>query len=81
MPDYCTQVGVSAIRDLPRDLPAGVPVQIRYELRENGRLKVTARMQEAAIEATFARNNSLDADELKTWTAYVDRETGGTKQR
>lgn len=81
VPDYCTQVGVSAIRDLPRDLPAGVPVQIRYELRENGRLKVTARMQEAAIEATFARNNSLDADELKTWTAYVDRETGGTKQR
>ena len=33
-------------------------------------------LNDAKVNATFARDNSLRADELKRWTEYVDREAG-----
>jgi len=77
VPEYCTQVGVSSIRDLPANLPAKTPVYVRYEMQKSGRLQVTARVNDTEAKTTFARDNSLNADEMESWTSFVGRETRG----
>ncbi|HEX5443809.1 MAG TPA: Hsp70 family protein, partial [Pirellulales bacterium] len=43
-PDACIEVGACVIRDLPPNLPAGWPVEVRYTYQENGRLAVSAKL-------------------------------------
>jgi molecular chaperone DnaK len=69
VPDACTRVGTSTIRDLPPNLPAGWSVIVRYEYDTNGQLRVVAKLKghEAAVKADFLRNNSLSDDDLLLW--------------
>ncbi len=69
VPDACTQVGVCAIRNLPSGLPAGWPIDVRYQYDASGRLKVNAKLRghEASIDVEFVRNNSLSDDDLLLW--------------
>jgi molecular chaperone DnaK len=69
VPDACTEVGVCVIRDLPPNLPAGWPVEVRYAYQENGRLQVAARLvgHGAQVTTEFVRDNSLDDDDLMLW--------------
>ena len=68
-PDACIDVGTCVIRDLPPNLPAGWPVDVRYTYQENGRLTVTAKLvgHEAKVTTDFLRDNSLSDDDLMLW--------------
>lgn len=69
MPDACIEAGTCVIRDLPPNLPAGWPVEVRYSYQENGRLHVSARLvgHEAQVTTEFVRDNSLSDDDLMLW--------------
>ncbi|OYV82676.1 MAG: hypothetical protein B7Z73_16900, partial [Planctomycetia bacterium 21-64-5] len=69
VPDACIEVGTCVIRDLPPNLPAGWPVEVRYSYQENGRLKVSAKLvgHGAQVTADFIRDNSLTDDDLLLW--------------
>lgn len=69
MPDACIEVGTCVIRDLPPNLPAGWPVEVRYSYQENGRLTVSAKLvgHGAKVTAEFVRDNSLSDDDLLLW--------------
>lgn len=69
LPDACIEVGACLIRDLPPNLPAGWPVEVRYTYQENGRLQVAAKLvgHEAKVTTEFVRDNSLSDDDLMLW--------------
>jgi len=69
VPEACTEVGTCVIRDLPPNLPAGWPVEVRYSYEENGRLQVDAKLlgHGAQVTTEFIRDNSLDDDDLMLW--------------
>ncbi len=75
-PEFCHQIGVCAIRDLPPDLPAGWPVQVRYTYETNGRLHVAAKLKShpASVTTDFLRENSMPDEDLELWTRYVEEE-------
>jgi molecular chaperone DnaK len=68
-PDACTEVGVCVIRGLPPNLPAGWPVEVRFNYCENGRLEVSGKLtgHEAAVTTEFIRDSSLSDDDLMLW--------------
>jgi molecular chaperone DnaK len=74
-PEACSQVGVLTIRDLPKDLPEGWPVQVSYSYQENGQLQVAAKLQghPSIVTTYFLRENSLEDADLKTWTEFVSQ--------
>jgi molecular chaperone DnaK len=78
-PEFCHQVGVCAIRDLPPDLPAGWPVQVSYTYEANGRLHVAAKLKShpAGVTTDFMRENSMPDEDLDLWTRYVEEEARG----
>lgn len=69
LPDACIEVGTCVIRNLPPQLPAGWPVEVRYSYQENGRLLVTAKLggHKAQVATEFIRDNSLSDDDLMLW--------------
>jgi molecular chaperone DnaK len=75
-PEFCHQVGVCAIHDLPPDLPAGWPVQVSYTYEANGRLHVAAKLKShpAGVTTDFVRENSMPDEDLELWTRYVEEE-------
>ena len=76
LPDACIEVGMCVIRNLPPNLPAGWPVEVRYSYEENGRLTVNARLvgHEAKVTTEFLRNNSLADDDLMLWAECLSAE-------
>jgi molecular chaperone DnaK len=77
-PGFCTPVGVCTISDLPADLPAGWPIEVRYTYQSNGRLHIDARVRghDAGITIDLERENSLPDEDLDVWSHYVESEMG-----
>jgi len=79
-PEACTQVGIFKINNLPPNLPAGTPVEVRYAYQTNGELRVSGKVagmpNSAAVSTVFQRENSLADDELDMWTEFVTLEAG-----
>ena len=44
-PDDCSQLGKCVVRNLPPDLPAQTPIEVRFKYEENGRLTVVVAVQ------------------------------------
>lgn len=65
-PAACTLIGDFRVSDLPKDLPAGSPVEITYRYDDNGRIHASARelvgQTEAATE--IVRDSGLDENGL-----------------
>ncbi|HEV3340549.1 MAG TPA: Hsp70 family protein [Pirellulales bacterium] len=80
LPDACIEVGTCVIRDLPPNLPAGWPVEVRYTYQENGRLQVAAQLigHEGMVTTEFLRNNSLSEDDLMLWGQCLSAEATKT---
>jgi molecular chaperone DnaK len=76
MPEACTEVGVAIIHDLPPNLPAGWPVEVRFEYAENGRLTVKGKLSghETVVTTEFIRDNSLSDDDLMLWAENLEKE-------
>ena len=72
-PDDCSQLGKCTVRDLPPNLPAQTPIEVQFRYEENGRLTVTVHVSGAdtQLEHELARENSLTAEQLKSWRNYI----------
>jgi molecular chaperone DnaK len=77
-PDECCQVGQCAVRDLPPDLPAHTPVNVRFRYLENGRLTVMVNVggTDTQLKHEITRENSLTPEQLDGWRQYVSAVTG-----
>ncbi|HQU42405.1 MAG TPA: Hsp70 family protein [Pirellulales bacterium] len=68
-PEYCIALGECVVRDLPRGLPAGSPVEVEYRYASNGTLSVWARVvsarQSAVVE--IQRDGQRRLEDLETW--------------
>ena len=72
-PDDCVQLGKCSVRDLPPNLPAKSPIEVRFHYKENGRLTVTVRVDGAPQELKheITRENSLQREQLDSWRQFV----------
>ncbi len=72
-PDDCSQIGRCTVRDLPRNLPAQTPIEVRFRYLENGRLTVTVAVEGTgkALQHEIARENSLMPEQLDMWRQYI----------
>ena len=72
-PEDCSQIGKCVVRDLPPDLPAQTPIDVRFQYQENGRLTVHVSVANTnrELKHEIARENSLTAEQLEAWRLYV----------
>jgi molecular chaperone DnaK len=70
-PEDCSEIGKCTVHELPADLPAETPVEVRFRYEENGRLTVTVRVAGRVIQHEFARENSLSGAQLDQWRQYI----------
>jgi molecular chaperone DnaK len=72
-PTECMHIGKCTVRGLPADLPAGTPIEIKFQYEENGRLKVTVQVAGVhdKINYEIARENNLTRQQLDDWRAKV----------
>jgi molecular chaperone DnaK len=72
-PDDCSQIGRCSVRDLPKNLPAQTPIEVRFKYEENGRLTVTVMVQgtDKVLHHELTRENSLTQDQLDSWRQYI----------
>ncbi|MEE2641441.1 MAG: Hsp70 family protein [Planctomycetota bacterium] len=70
-PDECSQVGKCIVRDLPPNLPAKTPVQVRFEYQEDGRLSVRVKVRDTETEQEIIRENSLTDFQLESWKKRI----------
>lgn len=72
-PDDCSQLGRCSVRDLPKNLPAQTPIEVRFKYEENGRLTVMVMVQgtDKNLHHELTRENSLTQDQLDSWRQYI----------
>jgi molecular chaperone DnaK len=72
-PDDCSMLGKCVVRDLPPDLPAQTPIEVRFKYEENGRLAVVVSVAGTGnvLKHEIARENSLTPDQLDSWRRFV----------
>ena len=72
-PEDCSQLGKVDVRDLPTNLPAGTPIDVKFKYAENGRLEITVKVGDTEKEARheISRENSLTPEQLDTWRQYI----------
>ncbi|NQT37427.1 MAG: Hsp70 family protein, partial [Planctomycetes bacterium] len=69
LPDDCTAIGRTVIRDLPPDLPKGWPIEVTFRYGSNGRLNVRAVVPGTHREVTLEleRVSGLSGQGLAEW--------------
>jgi molecular chaperone DnaK len=72
-PDDCVQIGKCTVRDLPKNLPAQTPIEVRFQYQENGRLIVHVMVENttAELQHEIVRENSLTQEQLDAWRGYI----------
>lgn len=82
-PDDCTQIGKCTVRNLPPNLPAQTPIEVRFHYEENGRLRVIVNVADskARLEHEITRENSLTAEQLDMWRQYISKKDPDSEQR
>jgi molecular chaperone DnaK len=72
-PDDCSQIGKCVVRDLPPDLPAQTPIDVRFAYQENGRLTVHVSVAGTGKELKheIARDNSISQEQLDAWRLFI----------
>jgi molecular chaperone DnaK len=73
VPEECSQVGRCVCRDLPLDLPAHYPVDVKFRYEENGRLSITVSLGDGmtVLNHEMSRDNTLTQDQLDSWRDYI----------
>lgn len=76
-PDDCTQIGQCAARDLPANLPAQTPIEVKFHYAENGRLTIAVSVEGSSNELkhTITRDNMLNQEELDRWRTFITEGT------
>ena len=72
-PEQCVQIGRCSLRDLPDNLPAQTPIEVRFRYEDNGRLTVLVNLTGADkwVQQQIARENSMTSEQLQTWRQFV----------
>jgi molecular chaperone DnaK len=72
-PAECMHIGRCTVRNLPVDLPAGTPIEVKFQYEENGRLKVVVQVTgvQDKISYEIARDNNLTRQQLDEWRTRV----------
>jgi molecular chaperone DnaK (HSP70) len=72
-PEACITIGRCVVRDLPADLPAQTPVEVRFHYKENGRLQVRMRVTGTGqdLPYEFSREHALTDDQLDAWRMRI----------
>jgi len=72
-PDDCSQIGKCSVRDLPENLPAQTPIEVRFKYEENGRLTVMVNVADTdkQLQHEITRENSMNQDQLNSWRQYI----------
>jgi len=72
-PDDCSEIGKCSVRDLPVDLPAKTPIEVRFRYEENGRLTAMVRVEgtNKHLQHEITRENSMTREQLDSWRQYI----------
>ncbi len=72
-PEECSQLGKCTVRDLPKGLPAGTPIEVKFRYAENGRLNIGVKVAntDKELQHEITRENSLTPEQLDTWREYI----------
>jgi molecular chaperone DnaK len=72
-PTACMPIGKCTVRNLPKDLPAGTPIEVRFQYEENGRLRIAVHVAGIDSQATheISREHNLTQRALDAWRAKV----------
>ena len=78
MPDECTAIGRTVIRDLPEGLPKSWPIEVTFEYAENGRLTVKAVAPGTHQGATLdmERSVGISSESVARWKQPIDEAAG-----
>lgn len=76
-PRECTAIGKCTVTGLPDDLPAGTPIEVRFQYADNGRLKVLVNVAGVDDQVTheIRRANNLSQQQLDAWRKSVSGES------
>jgi molecular chaperone DnaK len=76
-PDDCSQIGRCVARDLPNELPAQTPIEVRFSYQENGRLVVNVNVagSKRELRHEITRDNTLTLPQLDAWRVFVTGQT------
>ena len=82
-PDDCSQIGKCVVRDLPRNLPAQTPIDVRFRYEENGRLTVHVNVAgtDRELRHEITRENTLTPEQLDAWRQYITGEAADARGR
>lgn len=74
-PAECMEIGKCTVRNLPEDLPAGTPVEIRFQYQENGLLRIRVNVGGVKDKVTYeiTRAHNLTESELEQWQQRVTK--------
>jgi molecular chaperone DnaK len=77
-PEDCSQIGKCVVRDLPANLAAQTPIDVRFRYLENGRLTITVNVQgtDRELKHEITRENSLTTEQLESWRQYIAAVSG-----
>ncbi len=72
-PDDCVQLGRITVRNLPHNLPAQTPIEVRFRYEENGRLTVVVNVAgvDSVLHHEIARENLLTREQLDQWRKHI----------
>jgi len=72
-PEDCSQIGRCVARDLPEDLPAQTPIEVRFAYQDNGRLtvSVTVAGTDRELRHEITRDNTISQQQLDAWRLFV----------
>lgn len=70
-PEDCTEIGKCVVRDLPDDLVAQTPIEVRFRYLENGRLTIVVNVEGREMLHEISRENSLTEEQLQNWRQYI----------
>jgi molecular chaperone DnaK len=72
-PEACTPIGNCVIRDLPPNLPARTPIEVRFRYTADGRLNIAVKVAdtELKLDHEVQRDNGLSQQHLDAWRAHV----------
>lgn len=73
LPEHCTLIGRCVVQDLPPNLPAGTPVEVKFTYSANGRLSVQVNVVGAdkQVSHEIIRENGLLSAELEDWRRRI----------
>ena len=74
-PSECTPIGKFSIRSIPPDLPAGTPIEVRFQYTSSGRLQVSVQVPGLSdpLVHEVTRENNLSTELRDQWRERVLR--------